>query len=142
MGWLSTSSSTAPPTSPVTSSTGWRRWLRAAWEEWRSRRAGRRHVPNHIGRQARDVVGATGWAFSRSWDEVAKVRPAYLRSFERDRVVPPSLHVSHRDRVRSGDVVPLAERCIEDYAKPARERPGPWSTKELGKAVGPPSRRR
>lgn len=113
---------------------GWtsnlRRRLVEAGQEWLSRRAGRRHVPADIRRQARDVVGVTGWAFSRSWDELARVRPDYLRSFEQ-RPLPPSLHVSARDRVRAGEVVPVAERCLEDHALPERERPGPWSTAEL-----------
>lgn len=115
-----------------------RRLGRAAAEaaqNWASRRAGRRHVPNDIRRQARDVTGVTGAMFSRGWDELAKVQPGYLRSFESPRV-PASLHISERDRRRAGQAVPLAERCIEDYADPEAERPGPWSTAEL--TDGPP----
>lgn len=42
-------------------------------------------------------------------------KSAYLKSF--DRRLPPSLHVSERDRVRAGDPIPTAERCIEDWPK-------------------------
>lgn len=106
------------------------RALRELGQNWASRRAGRRHVPNDIRRQARDVVGVTGWMYSKGWDELAKVDSGYLRSFDAPRV-PPSLHISERDRRRAGLAVPLAERCIEDHGKPDAERPGPWSTAEL-----------
>lgn len=106
------------------------RAIREMAQTWASRRAGRRHVPNDIRRQARDVTGVTGWMYSKGWDELAKVKPGYLQSFETPRV-PPSLHVSERDRRRAGLAVPLAERCIEDYANPEATRPGPWSTAEL-----------
>ncbi len=104
--------------------------LREFGQNWAARRAGRRHVPNDIRRQARDVAGVTGWMYSKGWDELAKVEPSYLRSFETPRV-PPSLHISERDRRRAGLAVPLAERCIEDHGKPEAERPGAWSTAEL-----------
>jgi hypothetical protein len=98
--------------------------------DWRSRREGRRHVPNNIGRQARDVTGALGFAYSRAWDLVATNGDAYTRSFG-ERRMPPSLHVSNRDRLRAGLAVPLPERCIEDFAKPATRRARDWSTHEL-----------
>ncbi len=104
--------------------------LREFGQNWAARRAGRRHVPNDIRRQARDITGVTGWMYSKGWDELARVEPSYLRSFDSPRV-PPSLHISERDRRRAGLAVPLAERCIEDHDKPAAERPGPWSTAEL-----------
>ena len=87
-------------------------------------------MPDDIRRQARDVTGVTGWMYSRGWDELARVNPDYLRSFESTRV-PPSLHISARDRRRAGQPIPLAERCIEDFRTPSSERPGPWSTAEL-----------
>ncbi len=102
-----------------------------------SRRAGRRHVPDDIRRQARDVAGVTGWMYSKGWDELSKVSPGYLRSFESPRV-PPSLHVSARDRQRSGQAVPLAERCIEDFRTPPEDLPRDWSTAALPQ----PARRR
>jgi hypothetical protein len=104
--------------------------LRDLVEEWVARRAGRRHVSSDIRQQARDVAGATGWLYSRGWDEVARVEPTYLRSFREPRV-PPSLHVSARDRRRDGIIVPIAERCIEDFGHDDRPGVGPWSTAEL-----------
>ena len=113
--------------------TGWRsirRRLAEFGQEWLARRAGRHHVPDDIRRQARDVAGVTGWLYSRGWDAVASTEPTYLRSFQSPRV-PPSLHVSARDRQRHGSIVPLPERCIEDSRLPADQRPGPWDIAEL-----------
>ncbi len=64
-------------------------------------------------RAARDLTGPTGWAKSETWDHLANDRQAYLKSF--DPRVPASLHISERDRVRAGMVIPLPERCIEDW---------------------------
>lgn len=115
------------------------RTARTMGRTWASRRAGRRHVPQDIRRQARDVAGVTGALYSKGWDQVAKADAGYLRSFDAPRV-PPSLHISERDRRRAGLPVPLSERCIEDHALPAEQRPGPWSTSELSIKAPPRSR--
>lgn len=98
--------------------------------EWKARRAGRRHVSNDIYRRARDITGATGWVTSRAWDYADTKGEAYSKSLVEGRV-PPSLHISARDRIRAGTAMPLAERCIEDFRKLDAEQPRPWSTAEL-----------
>lgn len=95
---------------------GLRRAFTELWREWASRRAGRRHVRSDIRLHARDVAGITGWLYSRGWDQVASTSSSYRRSFEDPRI-PPSLHVSERDRRRRGSVVPLVERCLEDQGR-------------------------
>lgn len=87
--------------------------LKEFFTEWQSRRAGIRHVPNHLGRSARDVVGWTGVGFSSAWDRLGEGSKAYVKSFEPR--VPPSLFVSERDRTRHNQPIPLAERRIEHY---------------------------
>ncbi|MGI9599029.1 MAG: hypothetical protein ACR2QK_22890 [Acidimicrobiales bacterium] len=99
-------------------------------EEWKARRAGRRHVSNDIYRRARDITGATGWVTSRAWDHADRHGEAYSHSLV-ERRVPPSLHISARDQIRSGKAMPLTERCIEDFNSPDSERPGDWSISEL-----------
>lgn len=106
-------------------------WLRDIRDEWRARRDGRRHVHNSIHQAARDITGPTGWVWSNAWDEVDRSGDAYVASF--DRRLPPSTFVSERDRRRANLVMPLAERCIEDWDKdhapdpidPAEHHDGP-----------------
>jgi hypothetical protein len=91
-------------------------WFRALVAELKARRAGRRHVPNEITRPTRDIIGITGWAMSSSWERLDSDRAAYMRSF--DPRVPPSLHISARDRTRHNIPIPLVERGVEDWGKP------------------------
>ena len=93
--------------------------LRALAKEWLARRDGRRHLGNDLGRSAREVVGPTGWMWSRGWDAMEKGSSAYVKSF--DPRVPPSLFVSARDSTRSNLPVPLVERCIEDWPNEVAE---------------------
>jgi hypothetical protein len=88
--------------------------LRDLAREWRARRAGRRYVTSDLPRSARDVVGPTGWMWSKGWDAMARGSAAYVASF--DRRLPPSTFVSARDLTRSNMPIPLVERCIEDRA--------------------------
>lgn len=88
-------------------------------EEWKARRAGRKFVVDEIRRPVRDITGPTGWVVSRSWDSVDKQGKAYNRSFEPR--VPPSLHISERDRTRYNLPIPIVERCIEDWGKDSAE---------------------
>ncbi len=83
-------------------------------QEWFARRSGRRFVANDLGRSAREIVGPTGWMWSKGWDAMAKGSEAYVDSF--DRRIPPSEFVSHRDRTRWNMPVPLVERCVEDWS--------------------------
>lgn len=104
--------------------------VREFMEEWRARRAGRRHVSSDVSRAARDITGATGFVTSRAWEHAERSGEAYIQSFDEGRL-PPSLHISARDQIRAGKAMPLAERCIEDLADPNAEQPRPWSMKEL-----------
>lgn len=98
--------------------------------EWKARRDGRKHLTNDLHQATRDIVGPTGWVVSKSWDQLTDNRSAYVKSFDKDRI-PPSLHISERDRIRAGEVMPLSERCIEDYADADAVEPGPWKTEDL-----------
>lgn len=80
---------------------------------------------------ARGIVGATGNSFSNAWDLLEKDGGAYLRSMNPDRAIPPSLFISERDRVRLGETVPLAERCIEDHNNPDAIPLGDWDMEAL-----------
>jgi hypothetical protein len=84
-------------------------------DEWAARRSGRTDTRTSTVRAARDVTGATGWAGSRAWDQLSQGSDAYVKSF--DPRIPASLHVSQRDQIRNGEVMPVAERCIEDWGK-------------------------
>lgn len=92
--------------------------LKAFIVEWKARRAGAKFVTGDIRRSARDIIGPTGYNWSNAWD-LLENDETYLDSF--DRRIPPSLHISERDRSRQNIPVPLVERCIEDYKPAARE---------------------
>lgn len=89
--------------------------------EWLARRAGRRGLDNDLGRSAREVVGPTGWMWSRGWDVMAEHRDAYVQSF--DRKLPPSTFVSSRDRMRHNIPVPLVERMIRESIEEEKTPP-------------------
>lgn len=78
---------------------------------------------------ARGTMGAIGLNRSNAWDYLENDNGAYLRSMEKDAVLPPSLFVSERDRVRHGQAIPLSERCIEDHGN--GETPGDWDIGEI-----------
>lgn len=84
-------------------------------EEWLARRKGRRGLANDLQRSARDVVGPTGWMWSKGWDAMAENTSAYVKSF--DKKVPPSIFVSERERTRHNIPIPLSERMVADHAK-------------------------
>jgi len=90
--------------------------------EWRARRAGQKFVSRDISRSARHIIGPTGNAYSNAWDYLERDGATYLDSF--DRRVPPSLHISQRDRSRWNMPIPLAERCIEDWHDDAEAAAG------------------
>lgn len=81
---------------------------------------------SQIGKAARDVIGPTGMAFSNAWEKLDKHGSDYMKSFNPH--TPPSLFISERDRLRTHQVVPLSERCIEDWnerhGKPAHSPGG------------------
>jgi len=91
--------------------------LRSFLSEWKARRAGRKSMERtDLSRAAREVVGPTGWMWSRGWDAMNKGKEAYVKSF--DKRLPPSLFVSERDRTRQNIPVPLVERMIaEEHGK-------------------------
>ena len=89
----------------------WKRVFRVWGDERRSRRTG----GNGVARATRDIVGPLGWVSSSAWQRLADNMDTYNQSF--DRQLPPSLHVSERDRVRHGQVIPLRERCIEGSSR-------------------------
>lgn len=96
------------------------RWLAELLAELKARRAGRRGTPKGLGRAAFHLGGPTGVMTSAGWSRVAESHEAYIESL--DRRLPPSLHISERDRLRAGDAIPLAERCIEDWNVSADDR--------------------
>ncbi len=86
-----------------------KRWLRL----WRSTKP--HPTPDPHLRAARDIIGPTGNFFSAGWAQFEKSHTGYLRSFEPR--VPPSIHISHRDKTRANIPIPLSERCLDDVAK-------------------------
>jgi len=86
---------------------------KAFFAEVSARRQGRKFTPRGIGRAARHIVGPTGYAYSSHWEHLSRSGGTYNESF--DRRIPPSLHISQRDGRRAGWVMPLSERCIEDW---------------------------
>ncbi|MCP3992245.1 MAG: hypothetical protein GY724_24460 [Actinomycetia bacterium] len=85
-----------------------RRWLRLL------RSARPRPTPDQHLRAAREIIGPTGNFFSAGWEQFEKGHAGYLRSFQPR--VPPSIHISHRDKTRANLPIPLSERCLEDHA--------------------------
>lgn len=104
---------------------GWK----AFRSEWLARRHGRRSVESDLARSAREVIGPTGWMWSRGWDAMAENARAYVESF--DRKIPPSIFVSERDRRRHNIPIPVVERMLEQH-RPAASRSEP-----LPKSEGP-----
>lgn len=90
-----------------------KRWINATVTEWAARRTGRRHTPRDNATAARDVTGPLGAPMSVAYDELERSSKAYMKSF--DRRLPPSIHISERDRIRHGDAIPMAERAIADW---------------------------
>lgn len=82
-------------------------------EEWRARKAGSKHAPKDFSKSAIELSGRLGHGTSRLWDHVEESQTAYRESF--DRRLPPSLHISERDRIRAGDPIPRQERRPEDW---------------------------
>lgn len=93
-----------------------RGWWRDLGREWLARRRGSESRPLGIFTATRDIIGPTGWQWTSAWDRLEQDGGAYLRSF--DPRLPPSLHVSQRDRTRANQPIPLPERCIEDWNSP------------------------
>ena len=89
--------------------------LKSLLQEWSARRAGRRGLPSDLSKSARDVVGPTGWMWSKGWDTMAENTGAYVKSF--DRKVPPSIFVSERERSRHNIPIPLSERMVAEHGK-------------------------
>lgn len=81
-----------------------------------------------IGRASRGIMGMIGAGTSSGWRYLEENGQAYNRSLE-ERRLPPSLFVSERDRVRSGIVTPISERCIEEPG--AGVRRSEWNIEEL-----------
>lgn len=82
-------------------------------QEWSARRIGRRGLSTEASRASVHVVGRIGLGTTAAWDLMESGQKAYLESF--DRRLPPSLHISERDRLRANMPIPTAERCIEDW---------------------------
>ena len=85
---------------------------------------------------ARGTMGAIGLNRSNAWNYLENDNGAYLRSMDKDAVLPPSLFVSERDRTRYGKPMPIAERCIEDHGNPDALSVGEWDIGQLD-AAGP-----
>jgi len=89
--------------------------------EIKSRRRGRRGLPARAEHNAvREVVGPTGFMWSRGWDTMAAGAKAFENSF--DPHLPPSLHISEQERHRFHLAIPVAERCLEDQSRTTPER--------------------
>ncbi len=82
-------------------------------EEWKARKAGSKHAPKEFSTAARDLSGRLGFGTTRLWDHVEEGQTAYKESF--DRRLPPSLHISERDRIRAGEPIPRQERMMGDF---------------------------
>ena len=95
-----------------------RRTVREARLEIRARRAGRRGIATPKVNSARHIAGITGNLMSAGFDRIAEGSKAYEKSF--DPHIPPSVHISYNDSLRQNMPVPLSERCVEDWAAPAR----------------------
>lgn len=91
-----------------------RYWFRGVWAEWMARREGARRMSREIYTAARHIIGPTGYQWSGAWRRLEEDGTAYLRSF--DPKIPASVFLSPSDLTRSVHPVPLAERCIEDWA--------------------------
>lgn len=91
--------------------------------EWFARRAGRRGLESDLPRSARDVVGPTGWMWSKGWDAMAENTSAYVKSF--DPKVPPSIFISERERTRHNIPIPLSERMVAEHAKKPEDKKTP-----------------
>ncbi len=66
-----------------------------------------------MARAARDITGPLGSAYSGGYQRLGDHWGAYVKSF--DRHLPPSIHISERDRLRHGQVIPVSERAISDW---------------------------
>lgn len=94
-----------------------RQRLHDAVSSWAGRRAVRKPGSREggLGRTLRDVGGYyQPIQNSRLMDTIADGSVAYNRSMDRPHL-PPSTHISHNDAVRRGMVMPVGERCIEDW---------------------------
>lgn len=108
-----------------------RRWFKEFWAEMRARSLGRKAMGNDKStfKSARATMGAIGLNRSNAWDYLENDNGAYLRSMEKEPMLPPSLFVSERDRTRHGNPMPLVERCIEDHG--SDEIVGDWDIGEI-----------
>ncbi len=97
--------------------------IREFVSEWKARRAGAKYLSNSIRTSAREIIGPIGDLYSNAWKLLETDGDRYLESF--DRRVPPSLHISQRDRTRWNMPVPLPERCIEDWNESHRPEADP-----------------
>lgn len=84
---------------------------------------------NDLAKTARGAVGVLGAGFSNAYKYIENDQNRYARSLDPDRRLPPSLFVSQRDGVRNGSVMPLSERCIEDFASSRGATQAPASAK-------------
>ncbi len=85
-------------------------------DELRARRSGRIAFSSGQARAIRHIVGPTGYLAQNTLGPAAEGATAFNKSFEPR--IPPSIHISHADAQRQGIVVPLRERCIEDWPTP------------------------
>lgn len=74
-----------------------------------------RSSKNDLAKTARGTVGVLGIGFSNAYKYIEDDQHRYSRSLDPQRHIPPSLFISERDGVRNGAVMPLSERCIEDF---------------------------
>ncbi len=93
------------------------RGLRAL-DRWGTRPRSAARAPRGTAIAARQIMGPFGGVFSGPYDQVEKSSEAYLAYF--DRRLPPSTHVSERDRLRHRGPVPLSERAIRDWRTDSR----------------------
>ena len=110
-----------------------RHWFKEQWAESQSRAAGRKAlgVDRDQFQTTRGITGMTGASLSGAYELLEKDDGAYIRSMQKEPVLPPSLFVSERDRVRYSEAVPLAERCIEDVGRDDAVDVRDWDIREL-----------
>ncbi len=84
-----------------------------SFNEWAARRAGRKAMSHDFQKATRHIIGPTGYQWSTAWKQLEDEDGSYLKSF--DPRIPPSIHISHRDKAREGIIMPISERCIEDW---------------------------
>ncbi|GJM37263.1 MAG: hypothetical protein DHS20C19_06300 [Acidimicrobiales bacterium] len=94
--------------------------MRDAMSTWADRRMVQKPGMHEggLGQAIRDVGGYyQPMPNNRLIDTIGETHRSYNESINRR--LPPSTHVSHNDALRRGLVMPMSERCVEDWDAPS-----------------------